>query len=970
MTSPAFLRAGRAQDQAIVVSSQDNPASNVPRRLAAPLNGLRQTTLFGGSSTVPPSQINKRQNWPVVNKDEPLTHHKIDLEAMKTWVYPTNLGNIRDYQFNIVQRGLYHNLLVALPTGLGKTFIAATIMLNFLRWTTDAQIVFVAPTKPLVAQQIDACLGIAGIRRSQTTMLTGEVDPGLRAEEWKIKRVFFMTPQTMINDLKTGYCDAKRIVLLVVDEAHRATGAYAYVEIVKFIRRFNQSFRVLALTATPGADVETVQKVIDGLEISGVEIRMENSMDIQPFIHKREVEKKVLRDNKDLLVAKDLLSKAIQPVLDKLNQQNAYWSKDPLNMSLYGLTQSRASWMKSDAGRKASQPMKGMINSIFQALMSLGRGIDVLKFHGLRPFYRILCDYKNDATTKWKKEIANNPNFEKLMKILRDWTAKPDYIGHPKLEHLREYVLNHFLDAGEAPGTSQTKVMVFAHWRDSAEDIVRVLKLNEPMIRPHVFVGQAATKTSEAMDQRRQEEVVRQFKSGVYNTLVATSIGEEGLDIGEVDLIVCYDQKASPIRMLQRMGRTGRKRRGKILLLQMEGKEENDAFKAKDAYEKMQEKISRGDEFKFHTDLARRIVPRDINPVVEMRHIEIPIENSQPELPMPRAGKGRKTKRPPKKFQMPDGVITGFISAAGLNGGPDEAQPRTKRKSKKVPVIEEVEPPVLAEETFLNSQEVRQLQRFYQNIHDADDDREIASPALTLHPKRQRRAGRTRYISTHSRATMNFVKMVNRMHAMTKSRGGELEEKFRDSLHMSDIEAGPSADEMSDEETMHDDDDDTLGVTPKQQRRIMDEVGEGGSSSPPPTDPRMRVRSQAIDLGTQDTEGEDEVDDEELDSELADFIADDAEAVEMFSSSLPSIRAARHTKLFTSSQRDQENSDDDDDELPDISQLVRKQKRGATGGCQSNAMVADSENEEDEEIEPVARHGAKRRRVVDDSDSD
>ncbi|KAL1631338.1 3'-5' DNA helicase [Diplodia seriata] len=977
MTSPEFQRAGRAQDQAIIVSSQDNRTPAGPQRLAAPLNGLRQTTLYGGSAAVPPSQINKRQNWPAANKDEPPTHHKIDLEAMKTWVYPTNLGSIREYQFNIVHRGLYHNLLVALPTGLGKTFIAATIMLNFLRWTTEAQIVFVAPTKPLVAQQIDACLGIAGIRRSQTTMLTGEVDPGLRAEEWKTKRVFFMTPQTMINDLKTGYCDAKKIALLVVDEAHRATGAYAYVEIVKFVRRFNQSFRVLALTATPGADVETVQKVIDGLEISRVEIRMENSMDIQPFIHKREVEKKVLRDNKDLLVAKDLFSKAVQPVLDKLNQQNAYWSKDPLILSQFGLNQARASWARSDAGRKASGPVKGMINSIFQALMSLGRGIDVLKFHGLRPFYRILCDYKTDATTKWKKEITNNQNFEKLIKLLRDWTAKPDYIGHPKLEHLREHVLNHFLDAGEGPEGSHTKVMVFAHWRDSAEDIVRVLKLNEPMIRPHVFVGQAATKTSEAMDQRRQEEVVRQFKAGVYNTLVATSIGEEGLDIGEVDLIVCYDQKASPIRMLQRMGRTGRKRKGKILLLQMEGKEENDAFKAKDAYERMQEKISNGSEFKFHTDLARRIVPRGIEPKVEMKHIEIPIENSQPDLPMPRAGKGRKTKRPAKKFQMPDGVITGFISAAGLNGDSDgEGKPRAKKRTKKAPVVEEVEPPVPAEETFLSSHEEKQLQRFYQNIHDADDDREIAPPALTLHPERQRRRGRTKYVSTHSRVTTNFVKMVNRMHAIERSGAKELEKKFRDSLHMSDIEEGPSADEVSGEETERDDEETgyPIGMTPKQprNRRIMDEVGEGGSSSPPPTDPRMRFRSQAIDLGTQDTEGEDELEDDELpDSELAEFIADDAEAVEMFSSSLPSIRATtKRTKLFTSSDQ-REPEDSDDDEFPDISQLVGKKKTSRTGKHRSDAVVADSDDDEEDEVaEPIVRQAGKRRRVVDDSDSD
>ena len=31
---------------------------------------------------------------------------------------------------------------------------------------------------------------------------------------------------------------------------------------------------------------------------------------------------------------------------------------------------------------------------------------------------------------------------------------------------------------------------------------------------------------------------------------MATSVGEEGLDIGEIDLIVCYDAQKSPIRMV------------------------------------------------------------------------------------------------------------------------------------------------------------------------------------------------------------------------------------------------------------------------------------------------------------------------------------------------------------------------------------------------------------------------------------
>lgn len=57
---------------------------------------------------------------------------------------------IRAYQYNIIQQCLYNNTMVVLPTGLGKTFVAAVVMLNFYRWYPNGKIIFMAPTKPLV----------------------------------------------------------------------------------------------------------------------------------------------------------------------------------------------------------------------------------------------------------------------------------------------------------------------------------------------------------------------------------------------------------------------------------------------------------------------------------------------------------------------------------------------------------------------------------------------------------------------------------------------------------------------------------------------------------------------------------------------------------------------------------------------------------------------------------------------------
>lgn len=107
------------------------------------------------------------------NLDEIEVIPGFDLEAGNVWIYPTNYP-IRNYQYDIVEQAIFKNTLVTLPTGLGKTFIAAVIMFNFYRWYPQGKVIFMAPTKPLVAQQIEACYNIMGIPQSDTAEMTGK----------------------------------------------------------------------------------------------------------------------------------------------------------------------------------------------------------------------------------------------------------------------------------------------------------------------------------------------------------------------------------------------------------------------------------------------------------------------------------------------------------------------------------------------------------------------------------------------------------------------------------------------------------------------------------------------------------------------------------------------------------------------------------------------------------------------------
>lgn len=95
-----------------------------------------------------------------------------DSSSGKVWIFPTNFP-VRDFQLKISEAALFQNTLVCLPTGLGKTFIASVVMYNFYRWYPFGKIVFMAPTKPLVTQQIEACYKVMGIPQQHMAELTG-----------------------------------------------------------------------------------------------------------------------------------------------------------------------------------------------------------------------------------------------------------------------------------------------------------------------------------------------------------------------------------------------------------------------------------------------------------------------------------------------------------------------------------------------------------------------------------------------------------------------------------------------------------------------------------------------------------------------------------------------------------------------------------------------------------------------------
>ncbi|XP_042638155.1 Fanconi anemia group M protein [Orycteropus afer afer] len=530
--------------------------------------------------------------------------HQLKLEdggfcksAGSLWIYPTN-SPVRDYQLHIARTALFCNTLVCLPTGLGKTFIAAVVMYNFYRWFPSGKVVFMAPTKPLVAQQIEACYRVMGIPQSHMAEMTGSTQAFIRKEIWHNKRVLFLTPQVMVNDLSRGACPAAKIKCLVIDEAHKALGNYAYCQVVRELTKYTNHFRILALSATPGSDIKAVQQVITNLLIGKIELRSEDSPDILPYSHERRVEKLVVPLGEELRAIQKAYIQILEAFASSLIQRNVLMRKDIPSLTKYQLILAR------DQFRKNPSPdivgiQQGIIEGEFAICISLYHGYELLQQMGMRSLYLFLCGIMDGAKgmTRAKNQLRGNEDFMKLYNHLectfahtRSTSAsgvsaiqKGDkdvkyFYSHPKLKKLEEVVVEHFR-LWNARNTSEkksdeTRVMIFSSFRDSVQEIAEMLFQHQPIIRVMTFVGHSSGKSMKGFTQKEQLEVVKQFRDGGYNTLVSTCVGEEGLDIGEVDLIICFDAQKSPIRLVQRMGRTGRKRQGRIVVILAEGREE------------------------------------------------------------------------------------------------------------------------------------------------------------------------------------------------------------------------------------------------------------------------------------------------------------------------------------------------------------------------------------------------------------
>jgi len=465
----------------------------------------------------------------------------------------------REYQKKIFETCQKKNCLVVLPTGLGKTLIAIMLTIDRMRKFPDQKIVFLAPTKPLADQHINSFKKHLPELFAEMQLFTGQIKAEKRKQLWQTADIIFSTPQCVANDLKNNLYNLENVSLLIEDEAHRCLKNYDYNYLAKEYKKQAKNPRIIGLTASPGSNKEKIKSICKNLSVEEVELRTRDSQDVKEYLQELEFRKILIDFPSELEEIRQVLKQLISQYVEELRRRHV----------LFGFANKiKLIELQKKISATISRGNKNfnyfLAASACAQAIKLQHSLELLETQTLKGFNNYLKELFNQAAkakSKGVQKLVNKKEFNYIYSSSTELLAKNK--EHPKIKKIIEIIKT------EKQKNKDLKIIIFTQFRDTASVISK--EINKiPEISSKVFVGQAkktSGKESTGLSQKQQKQIIQEFAEGKTNVLCATSIGEEGLDIPEVNLVIFYETIPSAIRKIQRAGRTARLMQGKLIML-------------------------------------------------------------------------------------------------------------------------------------------------------------------------------------------------------------------------------------------------------------------------------------------------------------------------------------------------------------------------------------------------------------------
>ncbi len=461
------------------------------------------------------------------------------------WIVENSIEK-RKYQEEIASIASKINTLCVLPTAMGKTIIALLTVTKVLDREMNKKILFLAPTRPLVEQHkktfekfLKAGLNLVAI--------TGKIKSEKRRELYNFGDIIFSTPQCIKNDINSGILSLENFSLLIVDEAQHSIGNYAYTFIAsRFMEDTKQKGIILALTASPSGKYSKIKEIKENLFIKHVEIRSEYDKDIKEFIKPIEIKWVEVSLTPEMEEMKSILEEMRKNNIQRLINLGFLTKSSIKRKDLLSLQEEILKKMKEENNKILFAAL-----SIIAEIIKIDYLIELLETQTIESLKEYVKKIFENA--KIKKRGADSRIAKSFMGIIE----KIEKIKtHPKIEKLKEIV-------SEELKNPKARIIIFAQFRSTVKTIKNEIE-KIPGCKPVILIGQRG---ADGLKQKEQIELIKAYESGEYNTLVTTSIGEEGIHLGSATTAIFYEPVPSEIRMIQRRGRVGRERPGKIFIL-------------------------------------------------------------------------------------------------------------------------------------------------------------------------------------------------------------------------------------------------------------------------------------------------------------------------------------------------------------------------------------------------------------------
>ena len=478
-----------------------------------------------------------------------------------------------------VDEALSGSMLLVLPTAAGKTAVAWMVIAERLR-TNLGRVIFLAPTNALVDQHLKSLEPVMkNIHDLNPISITGEITPKKRENLWDSSRLIIATPHVVRNDVVKGILDLSNCCLLVVDEAHHATGNHPMAQAAELYKSQAVDGLILATTASPGSRTEVVEEICERLDVERIHIRTSNDTMLNPYLAGLNVQELKVIVPEEIRELAEPLRLWLNGIIDRERRLGRYvLSGHP---SYRGLTQ--AMGRAQEAIQRGESNAYSSVSNLSMA-MRLNHLLNHLLSQGIAAAREFLDRMEKDGDTS-KKSVKNFLR-DKRIQSLKQSLDQMDEI-HTKVGTVRRLVRERLRR------DPMSKIIVFATFRDSVAAIELALEGLEGA-KPIQFVGQSSRNGRTGLKPKEQIDRLNRFREGEFNVLVATSVAEEGLDIPSADLVIFYEPVPSEIRTIQRRGRTGRHREGEVVVLIAEDtRDEGAKIAAERKEENMQRAVQR-----------------------------------------------------------------------------------------------------------------------------------------------------------------------------------------------------------------------------------------------------------------------------------------------------------------------------------------------------------------------------------------